>query len=81
MRKTIIKLCVFFLVFVLSLVIVSKIRNRGHDNLTMEMAPSTLPLVTMVTDGMEYNQLHGYCTDTDVAFQREHVQKCVGNLY
>ena len=73
MRKTIIKLCVFFLVFVLSLVIVSKIRNRGHDNLTMEMAPSTLPLVTMVTDGMEYNQLHGYCTDTDVAFQREHV--------
>ena len=73
MRKTIIKLCVFFLVFVLSLVIVSKIRNRGHDNLTMEMAPSTLPLFTMLTDGIEYNQLHGYCTDTDVAFQREHV--------
>ena len=73
MRKTIIKLSVFFLVFVLSLIIVSKIRNRGHDNLTMEMAPSTLPMVTMVTNGVEYNRLHGYCTDTDVAFQREHV--------
>lgn len=73
MKKSIIKIAVFVMVFLLSLVIVSKIMNRGHDNLTMEMAPATLPLVTMVTDGIEYNQLHGYYGDTDIAFQREHV--------
>lgn len=73
MRKSIIKLSVFIMVFLLSLVIVSKIMNRGHDNLTMEMAPPTLPMVTMVTGGVEYNQLHGYLAATDVAFQREHV--------
>ncbi len=73
MKKSVIKLSVFFVVFLLSMVIVSKIRNRGHDNLTMEMPSASLPLVTMVVDGMEYNCLHGYLGDTDVAFQRDAV--------
>lgn len=73
MKKTIIKLTVFCLVFLLVAVAMNKIMNRGHDNLTMEMAPATLPLVTMVMDGVEYNQLHGYTVDMDVAFQRDSV--------
>ncbi len=73
MRKSVIKLSVFIIVFLFSLVAVSKFMNRGHDNLTMEMTPSTLPLVTMTLGGVEYNQLHGYCADTDIAFQRESV--------
>lgn len=73
MKKSVIKLSVFFIVFLLSLVIVSRFMNMGHDNLTMEMASASLPLVTMVYQGVEYNQLHGYLTDTDVAFQRESV--------
>lgn len=73
MKKTILKLSVFFIVFVLALVVTSHFMNRGHDNLTMEMAPASLPLVSMLLDGMEYNQLHGYLTDTDVAFQRDTV--------
>lgn len=73
MKKSILKLSVFFIVFLLALVIVGKFMNRGHDNLTMEMAPASLPLVTMVFEGTEYNQLHGYLADTDVAFQRDFV--------
>ena len=73
MKKSIIKLTVFCLVFLLAAVIVNKIMNRGHDNLTMEMAPASLPLVTLVMDGREYNQLHGYTADMDVAFQRDTV--------
>lgn len=34
MKKSIIKLTVFCLVFLLAAVIVNKIMNRGHDNLT-----------------------------------------------
>lgn len=73
MKKGIIKLIVFFAIFVLSLVIVSKVMNRGHDNLTMDMAPATLPLVTMEWDGVLYNELHGYAAAMDVAFQRDTV--------
>lgn len=71
MKRSVIKLSVFFLVFLLSLVIVGRFMNMGHDNLTMEMAPASLPLVTMSYQGMEYNRLHGYLGDTDTAFQRE----------
>lgn len=71
MKKSMMKLAVFFVVFLIALVAVSKFMNRGHDNLTMEMAPATLPLVTMVMDGIEYNQLHGYTEAMDIAFQRE----------
>lgn len=73
MKKGVIKLSVFFVVFLLSLVIISRIMNRGHDNLTMEMAPATLPVVTMVMNGMECNQLHGYTRPTEIAFQRDTV--------
>ncbi len=73
MKKSMIKLLVFFIVFLAALVAVSMIMNRGRDNLTMEMAPASLPLVTMEMEGVEYNQLHGYYGDTDIAFQRDTV--------
>lgn len=73
MKKSVIKFSVFFLFFLIALVVVSKIMNRGHDNLTMDMAPATLPLVTMAMDGTEYNQLHGYTGAMDIAFQRDFV--------
>ena len=73
MKKSVLKMLVFFVTFLLALVIVSRIMNKGHDNLTMEMAPATLPLVTMVMDGVEYNRLYGYTLDSDVSFQRDTV--------
>lgn len=71
MRKGLMKLFVFTATFLLTLVTVSKLMNKDHDNLTMEMAPASLPLVTMVMDGMEYNRLHGLTAATDIAFQRD----------
>lgn len=73
MRKTVIKLTVFLAVFLITLFAVSKFMNRGHDNLTMEMLPATLPVVTMGTEGIAYNQLHGYTEAQAVAFQRDSV--------
>lgn len=73
MKKGIIKLIVFCAVFVLSLAAVSVLMNRGHDNLTMDMPPATLPLITMEWEGILYNELHGYTTAMDVAFQRDTV--------
>lgn len=73
MKKGIIKLLVFAVTFVLALVVISRLMNKGHDNLTMEMAEATFPLITMEMDGVEYNQLHGYKSPMDVSFQRDTV--------
>ena len=73
MKKTIIKLAVFILVFLISFVVISKVMNQGNENLTMEMAPATLPVVTMETADIAYNQLHGYRGTMDTAYQRETV--------
>lgn len=73
MKKGVIKIAVFAAAFVLALIVIGKIMNKGHDNLTVEMAPATLPLVTMEMDGVAYNQLHGYAQAMDVAFQRDTV--------
>lgn len=73
MKKSIIKLLVFAVAFVLALVVIGRVMNQGHDNLTMEMAEATFPLVTMELDGIEYNQLHGYRSPMNVSFQRDTV--------
>ena len=73
MKKSRIKLLVFAAAFVLALVVISRLMNQGHDNLTMEMEEASFPLVTMELEGIEYNQLHGYNSSMDVAFQRDKV--------
>ncbi len=73
MKKGITKIAVFAAVFILALIIIGKIMNKGHDNLTVEMMPATLPVVTMELGGQVYNQLHGYTQTMDVAFQRDTV--------
>ena len=73
MKKGIIKLFAFLVIFVLSLTGLSVLMNKGHDNLTTEMPPAALPLVTMGWEGILYNELHGYTTEMDVTFQRDTV--------
>ncbi len=73
MKKGILKLLVFFAVFVAALFITGGIMNKGHDNLTMEMASASLPTVTMKLDGAAYNCLHGYSRPMEIAFQRDTV--------
>lgn len=73
MKKGIIKAAVFTATFILALIIVSRIMNKGHDNLTVEMSQAGFPLITMEMDGAAYNQLHGYAHAMDVAFQRDAV--------
>lgn len=71
MKKGIIKAVVFAAIFVLTLIVVSGIMNKGHDNLTVEMSKAAFPLITMEMDGVAYNQLHGYAQAMDTAFQRD----------
>lgn len=76
MKKALLKMIVFALTFVLAVIIFSKLRNTGHDNLTVEMSPATLPLVTMEYEGTPYNQLHGYVREMNVTL----ISDCVTAL-
>lgn len=71
MRKIVIKGVIFVLSFVVTIIVVSKIMNKDHDNMTMEMAGATLPIITFEYEGLEYSAVHGYTKDMDVAFQRD----------
>lgn len=71
MKKTLIKISVFVLTFIVSLIVIGMIMNRDHDNLTMDMAPASLPVITMEKEGVAYNRLQGYTRTMDIAFQRD----------
>ncbi len=73
MKKGILKSIVFAAVFVVTLFAGVRLMNQGHDNLTVEMAKASLPIVTMQLNGTAYNQLHGYTEAVDVAFLRDNV--------
>ena len=73
MKKMLIKLAVFASVFIITLVIAGKIMNKDHNNMTMEMAKATLPVMMVERDGVYYNELHGYTKIMDTASMRDSV--------
>ena len=73
MKKTIIKIAVCVVVFIASAFIIGGIMNQGHNNMTMEMAPATLPVITMESGGVACNELHGNTVEMDVAYQKDTV--------
>lgn len=71
MKKTIIRIAVCVVVFLASALIIGSIMNQGHNNMTMEMAPVTLPMITMESGGVACNELHGNTVEMDVAYQKD----------
>lgn len=71
MKKFLIKTLVFLATFILAIFLTEKIMNRDNNSMTKEMAPPTLPVITMETSGVMFNELHGMLSDTDVTYQRD----------
>ena len=71
MKKTIIRIAVCVVVSLASALIIGSIMNQGHNNMTMEMAPATLPMITMESGGVACNELHGNTVEMDVAYQKD----------
>ncbi len=71
MKKAILKGIVFCMTFCIAVIVIGKIMNKGNNDLTVEISPATLPIVYMNTNGMVYNELHGYTVDMDSAFMRD----------
>ena len=60
-------------VFLLSLLLMGKILNRGNTDMTMEMSDPMYPLVTLTMNDMDFNQMQGYVTDMDMPRMRDHL--------
>lgn len=73
MKKFLIRSAVFLLTFGITLVVASRIINKDHDNMTMDMAQATLPVLTMFCGDIEYNPLYGYVTLMETASQRDSI--------
>lgn len=73
MKKTILKIAVFVLIFVLTLFVGGRIMNKDHNNMTMEMSEASFPVINMQENGEDYNRLFGYSKASDTAFQRDTV--------
>ena len=71
MQKGIIKAIVLTMVFFLSVTIFSIMTNQVNEDLTTEMTDVTLPIVSLYTDNMEINELHGYTEQMDAAYMRD----------
>lgn len=71
MKKTIIKIVVFILTFIVALFVGGEIMNKDHNNMTMEMATASFPVIHMRESGTSYNQLFGYSGTIDTASQRD----------
>lgn len=71
MNRAVLKCITFVAVFLASIIIISKFMNMGNMDMTADMAPASLPVVSVLKDGNEINLMHGYTVRMDDAHVRE----------
>ncbi len=72
-KNTILKSIYALLVFAIAVFIISTFSNSDNQDMTAQMSPATLPIVSFVSDGQELNHLHGYTDEMDVSHIRSSV--------
>ncbi len=71
MRKPLIKGSIYVLLFIVSVLVISAITNKGNTDMTVEMKEATYPLVYMELDGQRINCLHGYASRMQESYLRD----------
>lgn len=71
MKKVVLKGLVFCLTFCIAVIVINKIINKGNNDLTVEMPAATFPIIYMSTEGVAYNELHGYSKMMNSAYMRD----------
>lgn len=73
MKKTVWRGIAFIIVFIASAMVISTKMNKGNADVTVELAPPTLPLVYMNVMGTEVNCLHAYTEKMEESYLRDSV--------
>ena len=71
MQKGIVKAIVLPVIFVVAVVIFSIMTNQVNEDLTTEMADASLPTLSLYSNDVEINELHGYTEEMDAAYMRD----------
>lgn len=70
-RKNLIKIAVCIIVFFTTLFLGINVYNQGNADMTAMMDKATLPLVSVQTEDITYNTLHGLTQDVNGSFFRD----------
>ena len=73
MKKPVIKGIVCVITFIMALIIISTITNKGNTDMTVEMQPATYPLVYANVNGDRINVLHGYGQKMQESYMRDSI--------
>jgi len=73
MKKPVIKGIVCVITFIIALIIISMITNKGNTDMTVEMQPATYPLVYVNVNGDRINDLHGYGQKMQESYMRDSI--------
>ncbi len=69
-KLTIFKILYAILVFVIAVLIISKLSNKENADMTAQMSEATLPTVTFISNFREINPLHGFTEEMDISHVR-----------
>ena len=73
MKKTWIAWGISIVVFIAALIFFSVYFNQGTTDMTVEMAPPSLPVAYIDIDGMRVNEMHGYLERMDCSTVRDSI--------
>lgn len=73
MKKIIVKILVFMIVFVGTVFFVNKLNNMNYDKATREMEEATLPLVYCQYEGNTLNLMNGYTHTMSTSLMRDNI--------
>lgn len=73
MKRTLIKICTFLIVFLLGIKIFGNVLNRGNTDLSQDMSGATLPVIYMNINDQYLNAVHGYTCEMEGAFLRDNI--------
>ena len=73
MPKGIIKAAVLSTIFLLSVILFSKMTNHVNEDMTTEMPEATLPVISLYSNGTKINELRGYTGEMNAAYMRDSI--------
>ncbi len=69
-KITIIKIVYAIVIFVVAVLILSRLSNGDNADMTAKMQPASLPIVTLDSNHGDINPLHGYLSEIDENYYR-----------
>ncbi len=70
-KITIIKIVYAIVIFVVAVLILSRLSNGDNADMTAKMQPASLPIVTLDSNHGDINPLHGYLSEIDENYYRD----------